>query len=322
MSRRLITLSHSTRPVEFERITLNFLTKRYSKGDRLCNPPPLHSLSGEYLPHYIGNVTLWSWDDDGDAAPTLRECIVRDYKAQHALVIGDSLVICGTAFIEIYPLESDRSRPGRRISHPWFSGGHTVFMDERGMLAVSCSAPDAILVFDWEGNLVEALRMPESIYGTNYELRSADDLRRNYIHNDLQLTHINCAFPNERGYLCSTLIQGAIGLFRPDRSYVEIVRGFVGCHGVRTRPGLDGFYFADTVNGNLIEMDWHGKILRRFSVDSRWLHDVEHVGGEDYLFSLSDRNRVEIWDTGTLTKRWELDCTAFGSTCQFLNTTS
>ncbi len=322
MSRRLITLSHSTRPVEFERITLNFLTKRYAKPDRLLHPPPLASLSDEYLPHYIGNVTLWDWDDANAAAPELREHVVRDYKAQHALATDRHLVICGTAFLEIYPRAGDRTAPGRKVSHPWFSGGHTVFQDARGLLAISCSAPDAVLFFDWQGKLVETLRMPESLYGSNYPLQPTDDLRRNYIHNDLQLTHINCAFPCPQGLLCSTLIQGAIGLFRPDRSYTEITRGFVGCHGVRTRPGLDGFYFSDTVNGNLVEMSWDGRILRRFSVDSRWLHDVEHVGGDCYLFSLSDRNRVELWDTVTLTKQWEIDCSPFGSTCQFFNTTS
>lgn len=240
-----LCLTHSSRPVDFAQCALNYLTKRYALPDRLKNPPPLESLSDEYVPTYLGNVTVWKYNSGFYEKPQLVTFLEKDYKAQHAVIFDGKLIICGAAFLEIYST-NDNYIP-MRMSHPWFSGGHTVFPNDSGELIVSCSASDALLIFEITTGVVkQILRMPEELYGRNYNLLSDDDLRKHYIPNDLQLTHINCGYPTEKGFLVSSLIHGTIGLFDFDGKYREICTGFVGCHGVRTRPELDGFYFSDS----------------------------------------------------------------------------
>ncbi len=310
-----VCLSHTSREVDFDKCSLNYLTRRYASKDRLECLPPLESLSHEYLPSYVGNITIWELDIFANEPLTLRGFLRKNYKAQNAFIRGSILVICGTNFLELTNLQTGATH---QISHPWFSGGHTVYPASYGQFIVSCSGSDAILVFNEEmGELTKVLRMPEEIYGHNYDLKLEDDLRQHYIHNDIQLTHMNSACECEKGYLVSALIPGAIGLFSWDDTYREITSGFIGCHGARTRPGLNGFYFTDSCTGLLIEMDWNGRILRRFSVESKWLHDCEWVEGDLYLFSLSDMNLIQLWDVYKGIKLWEFEMSAYGQCTQF-----
>jgi hypothetical protein len=307
-------LTHSSRPMDFSRCSLNYLTQRYRSPVRLANPPPLESLGTEYSPTYIGNVTVWSLDPDPTRTPELVSFVRKDYKAQHALVQGDRLIICGTAFLEVCDLQGN---PGCRFSDGWFAGAHTVFPTASGKLAVACSASDALLVFDLETRDVTALRIPEGFYGHNYQLSCQADVRAHYIHNDLQRTHINCGVPFEDGFLVSMLIPGAVGRLSSSGDYEEITSGFVGCHGARTRPGQEGFYFTDSCSGTLIEMSRHGRIQRRFSVESRWLHDCEWLADDLYLFSIADTNRLELWDVNQGHRHWSVDMSQFGNSTQF-----
>lgn len=305
--------------MDFDRCSLKHLTQRYADPARLSHPPPLGTLLNEYSPEYTGGLTLWHWDEDSDNAPELIHFIDKAYKVQHATISQNKLIICGTAFLEIHDLTGPFDTNGIRISHPWFAGGHTVFVDSRGLLTVSCSASDAVLIFNLEGSLIDYLLLPQSLYGTNYNLKPEDDLRCHYIHNDLQRTHINSAYPNTQGVLCSLLIQGAIGLFRNDGSYHELTRGYIGCHGARTLLDRDGFYFSDSPNGRLIEMNWKGEIQREIGINSCWLHDALDVGDSRYLMAPSDRNTLEMWDLRINTQLWSIACDDYGSTTQFIN---
>src|ERR1700710_2750928 len=125
----MLCLTHSTRALDFSRVTLNFLTTRYADPARLANPPALHTLPSEHNPDYTGAVTLWDWDGQPGSKPSLRHFIPKPYKAQHAAIWRERLVICGTAFLELYPLAGPFDRPAKVFSHPWFAGGHTVFVD-------------------------------------------------------------------------------------------------------------------------------------------------------------------------------------------------
>lgn len=319
MPHQIISLSHSTRPMDLPRCELQYLTKRYADPARLHSPPPLSTLTDEYNPNYTGALSLWRWDEGSDSEPELIRFIRKNYKVQHATITHNKLIICGTAFLEVYDLSGSFDTDGIYISHPWFAGGHTVYVDPHGLLVVSCSAPDAVLIFDLDGSLVRQLILPHSLYGSNYDLRPEDDLRRHYIHNDLQRTHLNSAFPATQGVLCSLLIQGAVGLFGQDGSYHEITRGFVGCHGARTRSDLDGFYFSDSANGRLIEMSWQGEIQHAFAINSCWLHDSLHVGSNRYLMAPSDRNTLELWDSTHQRQIWSIYCGDYGSTTQFIS---
>ena len=129
-----------------------------------------------------------------------------------------------------------------------------------------------------------SLRMPASLYGHNYTLTSEMDLRRHYIHDGCQTTHLNAASVDREGRraVVSTLIQGAIGLFDlRTGDYQEIARGFVGCHGARFSD-RDEIYLADSPRGCLIFLGPGGRVTRRFETGSLWLHDVQQIR-ESYL---------------------------------------
>jgi len=321
-------LTHSTRKMAFHEASLNYLTRRYASPDRLKNLPPLESLPNEYCSEYIGNVSVWKTSDDFMQRPVLIAFMEKNYKIQHAAIHKDKLILCGTAFIEIYNIQDVIDNQGsatceRIISHPWFSGGHTVVVNKAGELVVTCSGSDAILFFDLSGNLVRYYRMPEQLYGHNYDLKLTDDTRLHYIRNDFQLTHINCASEYRDGYLVSALIQGLIGFFDRNGQYTEISRGFVGCHGVRPQyPETDSFYFSDSTRGTLVEMNFKGVIKRRFSLESKWLHDALCIGENHYMFVPSDLNTMEFWNIQSEEKIWEVKCDIFGATSQFLSNIS
>jgi hypothetical protein len=315
MKSMYLCISHNSRPMDFPQCSLNFLTRRYASPERLRNPPPLESLRDASDAGYVGNVTVWDMGDDPAAQPRLVSYVRRNYKAQHTILLEDQrLLICGTEHLELCDLDG---RELGRMSDPWFAGGHTVCPLASGRVAVTCSAPDAVLIFDLASGRADALRIPSPFYGHNYDLRRDDNLHAHYITNDLQRTHINGAVPFEDGFLVSMLIPGAIGHLKYDGSYSELTRGFVGCHGVRTRPDRDGFYFADSCTGALVDMDGRGRIRRRFSVASRWLHDCEWVSGDLYLFCLSDANVVELWDIASEKLVWTLPMSAYGVNTQF-----
>jgi FkbM family methyltransferase len=303
--------------MDFHRASLNFLVNRYASPNRLRNPPPLTDLPGAKSSEYIGNVTVWDCGDDPCSPPKLITFQKRDFKAQHAVLLGDRLAVCGTDHLEVCDLS------GKTLferTDPWFSGGHTICRTGRGgEVAVSCSGSDAVLLFDLSSDRPDAtaLRIPEPWYGRNYDLPRDADLHSHYIHNDLQRTHINSAVPLGDGFLVSMLIPGAVGILGRDGTYRELTRGFVGCHGARMRPGLDGFYFADSCLGALVEMDWSGRVLRRFAVATRWLHDVEWVADELFLFCLSDTNSVELWDVASGRLVWSMKMDDYGENTQF-----
>jgi hypothetical protein len=317
MPEYFFALTHSARVMDFARASLHALQQRYGNPARLSAPPPFSSLPPESNPHYTGNLTLWIWNPSTEREPRFLELIRKPYKAQQAILDGDELVVSGTNHLEIFPLWGDKSTPRRSISHPWFAGGHTVALDERGCYIVSCSGPDAILVFRRDGTLERAWRVPEDLYGRNYELRAGDDLRQHYIHNDLQIAHVNCGTPTPSGLLCTSLIPGAIGLFEPNGRYREILRGYVGCHGARWDRMTDTLYFCDSCNGNVVEIDWAGRLLRRVKFPSAWLQDAHKFGDELWLAGLSDQNVFTLWDSAANKAIWTISGEGYGQTTQF-----
>ena len=183
------------------------------------------------------------------------------------------------------------------IYDPWLAGGHTIIPDYNGYLAVSCSASDSVLLINEENYKVEkAFRMPEELYGFNYPLKREDSVVEHYITNDYQLTHINCAFPFDRKIYVSTLIQGAIGYFDYEGNYKELIRGFIGCHGVRVDKGTTEIYFCDSCKGVLLFLNEKCEIIKSYPTKSVWLHDAQQIEENIFAFAVSDRNRVEIID--------------------------
>ncbi len=167
---------------------------------------------------------------------------------------------------------------------------------------LSCSASDALLILHLEtGEIEKVLRMPADVYGHNYDLndlRGETDLRRHYVGDEQQTTHVNAAHPFNGGRraVVSTLIQGAVGVFDLETgAYEEIARGFVGCHGARVSAEGE-VYFADSTAGHLVFLEDQGQIARSFDAGSRWLHDVQQIRGSVYAFALADANELRVWD--------------------------
>lgn len=303
---KVSVLTHSSRAVDYERINLNFLTKRYDNPNRLERLPSLESLPaaktfevfhGAFTVYHVGQSSL------------RKLCSYRsDEKIQHVLLLNAfKLLICYESKIEvielitkIYNCEGDlKPYISRRkeYNNNLFSGLHTVKMLDETHVLLSASVPDSALIFNLANETLEnILRMPDDIYGKNYDIFKKDiDLKRNYISNDYQTTHVNSADINKQGLIVvSCLIQGAIGIFDKN-GYREIVRGFVGCHGARFLSDST-VYFSDSTNGNLVLMSLDGKIVTRYCVNSRWLHDVHHVKDNLFLFVLSDKNEVQLID--------------------------
>ncbi len=310
-------LTHSTRKINFKECDLNFLTNRYKKPDRLNNLPPLGSLKNEYLKTYTGSFSLWHWPTI-NAKPLLRSWRKLPYKCQQVSIWGQDLIIAGTAFVELHE-GTESEKPYRIIENQLMAGNHCFALLDQKTFAISCSASDAVLVLNKNGKLEKIFRVPQALYGKNYKFPPELSLREHYIHNDLQLTHLNSVSEYDGGLLISTLIQGAIGHFDREGKYREITTGFVGAHGARVISDQE-IYFCDSVNGCVVVIDPHGKILRRYGTGSRWLQDAVWVENEIFLCGCSDRNKFELWDFEKNQILWEIDGTPFGETTAFIST--
>lgn len=319
-NQKLLCVTHTDRPVQPDRCDLNFLEQRYSDPDRFPPTEPFETLlpSFQYSGmEYSGTVTVWEFIKGDFRKPRLLAYIrPTDYKPQFAIWYKQRLWILGLEILEVY--NSDLSRIAV-IEDPWLSGTHTIIPDQCGHLIVSCSASDSVLVIDEETyKVVQALRMPEKLYGVNYSLSRTDSLVEHYIHNDYQLTHINCAWPWRGGILVSTLIQGAIGWFDENQNYKELLRGFVGCHGVRTDHRTNQIYFCDSCLGTVVFLKSDFTIEHRINTGSIWLHDTHQLNHDTFALSIADRNQIEIMNCFSRDIITVIGCSDFGNSTQFV----
>jgi len=321
-NRRYLCVTHSDRPASFEKCSLNYLEKRYEDPARLPPAQPFESLgpASDHSP-YGGEVTIHAFErgTNGEQPQTTLVARLRPgaFKPQHATWHDGRLWVLGAEHLDVYDAEL---RPVRRIADPWLAGGHTVVPDGAGRMLVSCSASDAVLAVDAQTLAVTAAhRIPESLYGRNYPLTREHSVVDHYITNDLQIGHVNCASPWRGGILVSSLIPGAIGWFDPSGDYTELLRGFVGLHGVRIADnGL--LHFCDSCNGMLVfaEPSEQGLAIRqRVKIASLWLHDAVQIEGSVYALAPFDLNRVLFMDVSTRSILGAIDCAPYGG-AQFL----
>jgi len=315
----VLTLTHSSRTTNLARCSVQFLTRRFGDPGRLRGLPPLAGLPpAEVL--YSGAVSFHRVLAGGGRV-SLEPCgqVRHRDRIQHvALLAADDLLAGFESRLERWRLRSPLDRPRRltaadvevvaTFEHPHLVGLHTVEPLGEGRVALSCSAPDAVLVLDLASGAVErTLRLPAALYGQGYELAGAD-LRCHAIPDEGQTTHVNAAHRDHRddgsGLVVSTLIQGAIGRFDlASGAYEELCRGFVGCHGARVSAEGE-VYFADSTGGMLVFLPPEGRVARRFATGSRWLHDVQQIVGSVYAFALADRNELRVYDVGSGELLW------------------
>lgn len=297
-----LLVSTTSRPVDYERCSLNALKVRYGDKDRLKNIPPLWELSPFYDGHasYDGGLHIYHLTGNlNDIHFRLMKKISGNGKLQHAAISGGLLFLCYEDRLEVVQDWERAEEISHIIQDNWFAGLHTVFENDEGDLVLSSSAADAVLVIDKNRKVVKRrLRLPVSIYGENYQLSVDDDLIDNYIHNDLQLGHLNCAYPDHEGNIwVSTLIQGDIGYFNPDGDYRRVLTGFIGAHGIRRIAGQETFYFGHSCTGTLVIADRDGTVKKQHRINSSWMHDVQHLGENVFILAASDRGKLVVINT-------------------------
>jgi hypothetical protein len=326
----IILLTHTSRAWEWEKCRREFLRDRYARPGRFDNLPLFEDLAPNHSHAlYSGGLSILTLTlRSGLAELSATRCLDSRYKIQHACLCGERLVLCFEDFLYVLPdrfasvegIKLHRGSPGR-IDDPWFGGLHTIFPVDTRTVLVSASGSDAVLWVDVvTGRVTKRWRLPAEIYGSNYDLTDQMSVQDHYIFNDIQLGHLNSAYPDEEGGCwISTLGQGDIGHVTPEGGYRLVTRGFVGCHGVRRTMDRKGLYFSDSCDGRLIGVSVSGETKELLRLDSRWLHDSEQVEDDIYIASLGDRNELTVVDIG---RRLELGRFSFGSrgvNVQFVN---
>jgi hypothetical protein len=306
-----LTLTHSSRETSLARCSVQSLTRRFGDPARLAAPPPFASLRP--APRlYSGAVSFYLVCEDGSGRLRLesRGSVRSRERIQHAAFLPSGDLLAGFEHrVERWrpraPLhEMERIGAGdfavvARSEHPHLAGLHTIDPLEGDLAVLSCSAADAVLLWNAATGRVErTLRLPRELYGHNYDLNPETDLRQHYIHDELQTTHVNAAYRDSTGRWAavSTLISGAVGVFDLKTGrYEEVTRGFVGCHGARFDE-RDRLYFTDSTAGQWVLLGDDGRIARRFGTGSRWLHDVQQIRGGVHAFALADTNELRVYD--------------------------
>ncbi len=325
-----IFLTHTSRKWDRMRCTRDYLKQRHSDPCRLHRLPrfeELPSLRNQQL--YSGGMTSLELVLEGDVAQVIAgRCIDSRFKLQHASIVGQRLVLCFEDFLAVFPdieyrfTEADLGLGSRwRIDDNWFGGLHTVFAVNDDVCIVSSAGADAVLWVDLNsGTVIRRWRLPGELYGRNYELTPDMSVVDHYIHNDIQLGHLNCAYPDGRGgCFISTLIQGDIGHVDQDGKYSLLDRGHVGCHGARLSQNGQDVYFADSCDGRLMRIKPGGAVeLHR--VDSLWLHDVEEIARDLYWFCLGDKNQLALIDVSRGMELGRFDLGARGANVLFVTT--
>ncbi len=322
-----IAVTHTSRVWDWQRCTREFLYERYHRPGRLDELPSFAELPpSQEARSFSGRLTLFNLTINGSGiwlAPI--RCIDSQHKIQHASEVGDSLVVCLEDYLivladERSPQKSTEHRL-QRIDDPWFAGLHTVFPVDQQRCIVSASAPDAILLVNLAESRVEwRWRVPADRYGRNYELNEATSVQDHHIANDIQLAHLNSAFPDgSGGFWISTLGQGDIAHLSAHGRYDVIASGFVGCHGLRYSRERECLYFSDSCTGRLIEIGADRDCKTVGAVDSRWLHDAQHLAGDIFLLCLGDKNAIVLIDASSNNEIARFDMKPRGENVQFVS---
>jgi hypothetical protein len=317
LDKRLLCVTHSDRPMHEPSCDINYLEKRYASSLRIPPLQPFETLTPSSAhTRYLGGITVYDIGEHGTHQPGL-VCAFRPetYKPQHCIWHNNRLWVVAVDHIQVYDAALN---PVTSIRDPWLAGNHTIAPDGGGGMLVSCSGTDSVLRFsEATGDLESAVRMPEDLHGFNYPLGRSDSVVDHYIGNDLQLAHINCAWPWRGGVVTSNLIHGSIGWFHPCGNYHELLRGFVGCHGARVRSDLDELYFSDSCAGMLVFLEPRGVVTRRVGTGSRWLHDAIQISGDLFALAPFERNEVILMDVGAREVTARIPCDGRGGP-QFL----
>jgi len=335
---RLIAVTHTSRDWNLATCTREFFGRRYAGHTRVGDLPEFTDLTAAGTRSYAGGVSVLRVSiEDSTADIQMLGHAASDDKIAAANVVGQTLVLCLEDRLLVLPwsdaaalgdrgaIQDALEAPPRTIIDPWFAGLHTIVPVDRSTALVSASGPDAVLWVDIpSGRVTRRWRLPSDLYGTNYEITATSSVHDHYIHNDLQLGHLNSATPLGRDQaLITTLGQGDVGIVDADGGYRRIHHGSIGCHGVRV-DSRGRVYLSDSTSGQLRmlvpraggeEWAWARSV---WDGESRWLHDALEVAPDHFMLAHGDRNMLSIVDIaqGRELGRWLFS--DYGANVQFL----
>ena len=335
---RLLAITHTSREWQPASCSREVLARRYAGKGRFLDAPPLEDLGPSETLSYSGGLSIVRLRLDGDTSRLdMLGHLESRHKIQAANAVGTSLVLCTEGRLLVLPWEgiTDRrneksvlaalSAKPRVINDPWFAGLHTVFPITDEMVLVSASGPDAALWVNIRtGRVTRRWRLPSDQYGSNYKVEADTSIHDHYIPNDLQLGHLNSAYPlGNDGAIITTLGQGDVGVVAGDGSFVRAHHGSIGCHGARINQDKRVF-FSDSCSGQIRMLiprspgDHWAWAQTVWSSTSRWLHDATEVDRNLYVLAHGDENVVSLVDTGRghEVNRWFFG--AYGVNVQFI----
>ncbi len=314
---KVLCVSHSSRGFLEARCAINALEKRFSP-ERLEKLPAFETVKSiESAVPFEGQLTLWKIGRENQYQLQFVGEYKPAYKVQSATFWGDYLLVYGADRLEVLDVDFKVTKV---ITDPWLAGGHTIYMDEKGFALVTSAPSNSVLRIDLEqGKVVERIPMPKK-YGEGYVLGTDDSVHQHFVPTDIQPTHVNCAYPLEKGFLATLLIPGAVCYFGEDRQSREIICGFRGCHGGKFDWETREMFFTDSPAGLVWWVDFKtGVIKERFQIESKWIHDAERVEDGIFAVGLADKNELQIFDRKTGKILHVVDCTLFGRSVMFVN---
>jgi hypothetical protein len=324
-----VFLTHTSRRWNISDCSKEKLAARFRSPDRLNNLPAFESLRpNKTFRLYHGGYTEFELClNHDDASINLVRCVDSRYKIQYVTRVGQRVVLCLEDLLYVLPSadadlsEGDLLDASRRVDDNWFSGMQTVFAVDEDTCLVSSSGADAVLWVDLpSGKVNRRWRLPESIYGRNYDLTPEMSLKDHFIHNDIQLGHVNCAAPDGAGgFVISTLVQGDIGHLDNSGNYRLLARGFVGCHGAKFGLDRETIFFCDSTAGRLMSLNKNGQITMLWQSDSQWLHDAQQLTDSTYLLCLGDKNELSVVDVAQGIEIARFSFESRGCNVQFLS---
>ena len=335
---RLIAVTHTSRDWNQETCTREFLGRRFAGDRRADTLPRFADLTAAGTRSYAGGVSVLRVGiEDSTADIQMLGHAASDDKIAAANVVGQTLVLCLEDRLLVLPwsdaaalgdrgaIQDALEAPPRTIIDPWFAGLHTIVPVDRSTALVSASGPDAVLWVDIpSGRVTRRWRLPSDLYGTNYEITATSSVHDHYIHNDLQLGHLNSATPLGRDQaIITTLGQGDVGIVDADGGYRRIHHGSIGCHGVRV-DSRGRVYLSDSTSGQLRMLvpraagekwAWATSV---WNGETRWLHDALEVAPDHFMLAHGDRNMLSIVDIAQRRELGRWLFSDYGANVQFL----
>lgn len=223
--------------------------------------------------------------------------------------IPGGYVVCD--IFGIYELDHE-FRIGRYVSIPRFTDLHSAF-PYGDRLLVSNTGVDEVLWVNWEGEVLDAIRLHQWFPATSWMAHDLAEIRRSGA-SDLRLMpldwarescHVNWAEETPLGTMLSCFIQGEILFFRDGRP-VRRVKASTKCHAPFFQEETQTILFAASEENRIVEIDLEGNEL--WSMEGfRFAKHVERLPDGRLIIADTGNRRIVEVDQSHSRIVWECD---------------